>query len=93
MASEPHLEGQDDRHGDRALAAGVAACVTALFPVIGEYIAAPTAVLGIILGLLGIHRFEAGLAARVMPAVAGVILSACAALIVIVLLVVTHVGP
>lgn len=93
MASEPHLERQDDRLGERALAVGVAACVTALVPVIGEYIAAPAAALGITLGLVGIHRYEAGLAARIVPAVAGVILSACAALMVIVVLVVTHVGP
>ena len=36
MAREPHSDPDDDRFGDRALAAGVGAFLTALVPVIGE---------------------------------------------------------
>lgn len=93
MAREPHSDPDGDGFGDRALAAGVAACLTALVPVIGEFIAAPAAALGLTLGLIGIHRFEAGRAIRVVPAAVGTVLSACAALVVLVVLVATYTAP
>lgn len=58
-------------------------------PVIGEFIAVPAAVIGVGLGLAGIRRFETGHAVRVVPAAVGTVLSVCAVLAVVVVLVAT----
>ena len=89
MGSEAARVGNGDRVGDRALAAGVAAFIAAFVPVIGEFIAVPAAVIGVGLGLAGIRRFETGHAVRVVPAAVGTVLSVCAVLAVVVVLVAT----
>ncbi len=89
MGGEARPVGRGDRFGDSALAAGIAAFIAAFVPVIGDFIAAPTAVVGVGLGLVGIRRFETGRAMRVAPAAVGTVLSVCAGLTVLFVLVAT----
>jgi hypothetical protein len=75
------------------LSLGVAAVVSSLLPVIGEILAPPTAVLAVALGLIGLQRHETGQAARVIPAIVGVVLGALAGTAAVVVLIATHVSP
>lgn len=93
MGREAGPIGKDDRVGDRALAAGVAAFIAAFVPAVGEFIAVPAAVIGVVLGLVGLRRFETGRAIRVAPAAVGTVLSLCAGFTVVVVLLATHAGP
>ena len=67
--------------GSIALVMGVVALVFAFVPIIGEFIAAPSAVLAIVLGLIGLGRVEKGLATNGGQALAGSILGLIAGLI------------
>ena len=91
MIGRPRLPG--DRAGEWALSLGVAAFVGGFLPVIGEFVAVPAAVLAVILGLVGLRRYDTGQAARVVPAVAGAVLGALAVMVTVVVLVATHVSP
>ena len=86
--ASPHLPG--DRVGDWALSLGVAGLVSAFVPVVGDFVAAPAAVLAIILGLIGVRRYETRQAARVAPAVGGAVLGAAAIMVAVIVLIATH---
>lgn len=68
------------RAGDLALSSGVVAGVATFVPVIGEVLALPAALLAIGFGTVGIRRYETGRTRRFVPAMAGIILGALAAL-------------
>lgn len=68
------------RTGDFALTAGLVAAAATFVPVIGDLVALPAAVLAIGLGVLGVRRYETGRTRRFVPALAGIILGALAAL-------------
>ena len=87
----PGLAG--DRVGDWALSSGVAAFLCAFFPVIGELLVAATAPVAVVLGLIGVRRYETGQAARVVPAVAGAVLGASAVTVTAFVLIAAHVSP
>jgi hypothetical protein len=65
-----------NRAGEWALALGLAAVVCGFIPVVGDYLAAPTAVLAITLGFVGIRRHETGRASGVASAIVGAVLGA-----------------
>lgn len=75
--------------GDYALTFGLAAVACALIPVIGDLIAAPVAVLAVVLGLVGIGHHDAGRAHRVLPAAVGAALGAVALFVVLVMFLAT----
>ena len=62
-------------------------------PGIGEIVAVPAALLAIVLGLIGVRRYETGHADTVAPATAGVALGAVALVVTVVVLVATHAAP
>ena len=93
MDRDPEPSRPDEPVGERALAAGLAAFVCAFVPVIGEFIAVPAAIVAVVLGAVGVRRFEAGRAARVGAAAAGAILGAVTGLMIVVVLAATHFGP
>jgi tetrahydromethanopterin S-methyltransferase subunit C len=80
----------NDRVGAWALALGVAAFLAAFVPGVGEFIAAPTAIAAVVLGLLGIRRYETYHARRAAPAVAGAVLGAAACVVVAFVLLATQ---
>lgn len=83
----PHLPG--DRFGDWALSLGLAGLVSGFVPVIGDFVSAPAAVLAMVLGLVGVRRYETHQAARVAPAVGGAVLGAMAIALTLIVLVAT----
>lgn len=83
----------DDPTGDRALAAGVAALACSFVPVVGDLVALPAAAIAMVLGWIGIRRFEEGRASKVAAAATGAALGALAGLMVVVVLAATHFGP
>lgn len=88
-----HPQPPSHRHGwagQYALAAGVAAIVCALLPGVSDVIAAPLAVLAIVLGLLGVRWHQSGRAPRVASAITGTVLGAVALSIVAVMVAASH---
>ncbi|WP_193106272.1 hypothetical protein [Brachybacterium sp. FME24] len=75
--------------GDYALTFGLAAVACALIPVIGDLIAAPVAVLAVVLGLIGISHHDSGRTHRVLPAAVGAALGAVALFVVLVMFLAT----
>lgn len=67
--------------GSTALVLGVVALVFAFVPIVGEFVAAPSALLAIVLGLVGLGRVEKGVATNGGQALAGSILGLAAGLI------------
>jgi hypothetical protein len=80
-----------ERLGAWALSFGVAACVGAFLPMIGEFLGAPAALLAITLGLVGIRRFETGRASRLGPAATGAALGASALVVIVFMFIATNV--
>ncbi|GIJ79020.1 hypothetical protein SAMN05443287_10718 [Micromonospora phaseoli] len=78
--------------GATALIVGATALAFACVPVIGEFIAAPAAVLAIVLGLLGLGRTEKGQATNPGQALAGGVLGLTAGFLVFLVLIATM-GP
>lgn len=78
--------------GGPALFTGVLAMVFAFVPFVGEYVAAPAAVVAIVLGLIGFDRAEKGLTDDGGRALAGAVLGLLAALVVVFVLLATM-GP
>jgi hypothetical protein len=64
-----------------------------LVPVAGELVAAPAAVIAVILGMVGLRRYETGRAVHVVRAIAGAVLGALAVMVTVVVLIATHVSP
>ncbi|MGV8965558.1 MAG: hypothetical protein ACOH2F_04705 [Cellulomonas sp.] len=93
MGRDPQPHHADDPVGERALAAGIAAFVASFIPGVGDFVAVPAAIIAIVLGLVGIQRFETGRAARVAAAACGTILGAAASLMFVVVLVATELRP
>lgn len=60
--------------GSFSLVLGLLAFVFAFFPIVGEYVAAPAAVLAIGLGLAGLRRVDKEIATNGRDALAGVVL-------------------
>ena len=82
-----------DPTGERALAAGIVAVAASFVPMFGDFIAIPMAVLAIVLGLVGIRRFQEGGAAGVVgvaAAACGTILGAATNFIIVIVLAATH---
>lgn len=78
-----------NRAGSIALVMGTVALVFAFIPIIGEFVAAPSAVLAIVLGLIGLGRVEKGLATNGGQALAGSILGLIAGLVLFLVFAVT----
>lgn len=77
--------------GEYALVLGIAAILCGLLPVISDLIAGPVAVVAIVLGLVGVRWHQAGRAARVAPAITGMVLGVLA-LFLVVLMVAASMG-
>ncbi|UVI38001.1 hypothetical protein [Brevibacterium spongiae] len=90
MRGKPPPQREGDNAGAYALTFSIISVVCAFIPVIGDFIAAPTAALAIVLGFIGISRHESGRASKVIPAVSGTILGAVALFVVALMLAVTH---
>lgn len=69
------------RAGGCALAFGVIAIVFALVPVIGDIVSVPTALLAVVLGMIGAGHYDAGRAPRLLPALLGALLGGVSLLI------------
>jgi hypothetical protein len=78
--------------GEYSLTFGLAAVACALIPVIGDLIAAPVAVIALVLGFIGIGRHDAGVAPKVLPAAIGAALGALSLFLVVLMLIVTTSG-
>ncbi|WP_114853854.1 hypothetical protein [Brachybacterium sp. YJGR34] len=78
--------------GEYSLALGLGAIVCSLIPVIGDAIAAPLAIAAVVLGVVGIHRYDAGRSSRVLLAALGTALGAIALFLIALMLIVTHSG-
>ncbi|WP_306232877.1 hypothetical protein [Agrococcus beijingensis] len=72
--------------GSYALAAGFASVVCTLLPAVSEVVAGPLALIAIVLGLVGIRLHSVKRAARVAPAIIGLMLGAVALFIVVLML-------
>lgn len=70
---------ESGRPGQRALAAGVAAVFGLFVPGIGEFITVPASLAALVLGVVGLRRYERG-HARAGPPAVGAILGALALL-------------
>ncbi|MBA0050134.1 hypothetical protein E0L36_04230 [Streptomyces sp. AJS327] len=79
-----------DGAGDTALTMGVVALVCAFVPVIGDYVAALTGLLAVVLGVVGIRRSERGAATNFGASFAGAVLGALAILVVALMFAVTR---
>ena len=77
-ATPPHRNGV----GLAALVAGFVAVAFAFVPIIGDIVAAPTALCAIVLGLIGLGRVEDGRATNRGEALVGFVLGLLAALVV-----------
>lgn len=89
--SRPVGGGRDlDRVGDLARAAGLVALAATLVPVVGEIVAVPVAAAAIVLGMVGVRRYETGRATTAAPALLGAFLGMAAVLVVTVTFVVTR---
>ncbi|MPZ62531.1 MAG: hypothetical protein GEU93_14820 [Propionibacteriales bacterium] len=81
-----------DGLGNAALVVGLVALVFAFVPIVGEFVAAPSAVLAIVLGVIGLVRAERGHATNGGTALAGIILGVVAGFVVFLVMAAT-VGP
>ena len=79
--------------GRLALHLGVVAVVTALIPVVGDFIAAPAALTALVLGIVGYLRVETGAATNPIQAITGAILGLSAGLIIFTTYVITSAAP
>ena len=68
-----------NRPGEFALALGIVAVVFLCVPVIGEFVAVPAAAAAMVLGFIGMRRFDTGRSHESRAAIAGLILGAVAA--------------
>ena len=78
--------------GGAALLLGLIAVVFALIPIVGEFVAAPAALLAIVLGLVGLGRVDQGIATNGGQALAGSVLGVVAGFIVFLVMAAT-LGP
>ncbi|SDT10655.1 hypothetical protein [Jiangella sp. DSM 45060] len=83
MDGDPKTERRPRGLGGPALFTGVLALVFAFVPFVGEFVAAPAAVIAIVLGLIGWDRAEKGLADDGARALTGGVLGLVAALVVL----------
>lgn len=93
MRDEPTPGRRRYTAGDYALTFGLAAVACVLIPVIGDVVAAPVAVLAVVFGGIGISRYDAGLAPKVLPAAVGTGLGALSLFLVVLMLIVTGFSP
>ncbi|TDD69884.1 hypothetical protein E1262_11475 [Jiangella aurantiaca] len=82
MEADPAAEPRPRGLGGPALFTGVLALVFAFVPIVGEYVAAPAAVVAVVLGLVGFDRAERGLADDGARALTGGVLGLVAGLVV-----------
>lgn len=75
--------------GDYSLTFGLAAVACVAIPGIGDLLSAPVAVAAIAFGLVGIWRWDVGLAPTVLPAAVGASLGALSLFAVVLMLIVT----
>jgi hypothetical protein len=76
--------------GSLSLALGVVSLLFALVPIVGEFVAAPSAVLAIVLGLIGLGRVDRGVATNGGQALAGSILGLVAGLLLFLIFAATY---
>jgi len=96
MGRDTRTSHPGDPTGERALAAGIAAVAASFVPVFGDFMVIPLAFLAIVLGLVGIRRFQEGRAAGVVgvaTAACGTILGAATSFIIVIMLAATHFSP
>lgn len=79
--------------GRIALQLGVVAVVTALIPVVGDFIAAPAALTSLVLGVVGYLRVQKGAATNTFQAIGGAILGLSAGFIIFTTYVITSAAP
>lgn len=89
MAAERPPDRRRYTAGDYSLTFGLAAVACAAIPAIGDLVAAPVAVAAVVLGLVGIWRWDEGRAPKVLPAAAGASLGALSLFAVVLMLIVT----
>ena len=75
--------------GELSLVMGIVAVSFSFFPVIGEYVAAPAAVLAVVSGFVGIRRVERGLATNPGRAWLGIGLGVAAGFMILLVFVAT----
>jgi hypothetical protein len=78
--------------GSAALVLGLVALPFVFVPIIGEFVAAPAALLAIVLGLVGLGRVDRGIATNGGEALAGSILGLVSAFVMFLIIAAT-VGP
>jgi membrane protein YqaA with SNARE-associated domain len=79
--------------GEWALSFGLVAAVCSFVPVIGDFVGIPAGLLAVVLGVVGIRRYERRLAAHVVSAVAGAAMGALAILAAVTVLMVAELSP
>lgn len=79
-----------DAIGRQSLAVAALALVCTVLPVIGDAISVPVALVALVLGMIGLRRYERGTARFRGPAVAGVALSLLSLFAVAIIALATH---
>lgn len=79
-----------NRAGEVALVMGIVSLTLSFVPVIGDFVAAPTGLLAVVLGVLGVRRSEKGVATNFGESLTGAALGAVAVLIVLLMIAVTR---
>lgn len=90
MRIEPEPHHDDDTSGRYALIFGIVAILCAFVPVVGDFVAAPTGVIAIVLGLIGIREHDSGRTSKIIRAAAGTILGAVALFTVVLMFIVAR---
>lgn len=75
--------------GETAMVFGIMAVLFSFVPLVGDLVAAPAALVAIVLGVVGVRRVETGRATNPGKAAAGVILGIVAASFMMVMLIAT----
>jgi tetrahydromethanopterin S-methyltransferase subunit C len=75
--------------GELALGMGLVALAFSFFPIVGEFVAAPAAVLAVVAGSVGVRRADRGLATNPVPAWTGIGLGVAAGLMTLLVFVAT----
>lgn len=83
-ASSPSPAHRRLRAGGSALAFGLVSVAFAVVPVIGDIVSVPTALVAVVLGMIGAGHYDAGRAPRLLPALLGALLGGVSLLITVV---------
>ena len=86
-AAEPSSR---NRPGETSLSMGIVALVFSFVPIVGDLVTAPTGLLAIVLGAIGVRRSERGEATNFGQSLTGATLGAVAVIIVLLMFAITR---